>query len=80
MTKTSSRAYVMRDYQQFMATMDLIRHHRELSYRALAEKVGTGNTHVGSWMRGEVVASGTALWNLADALGYDIALIPRGGK
>lgn len=71
------RAFVLRSYDEFLATVDQIRTRKGLSYRSLGDLVGTNHTHAGRWMRREVhMLAGTA-WALADGLGYDIALIPR---
>jgi transcriptional regulator with XRE-family HTH domain len=73
-------AYVMRNYQDFLTTLDRIRYRRGMSLRQLGELVGTSSGHTGRWMRGEVTALAPIAWALADALGYDIALIPRQPK
>lgn len=73
-------AYVMRDYQEFLATLDRVRYRRGMSLRQLGTLVGTSSGHAGRWVRGEVTALAPVAWALADALGYDIALIPRQPK
>lgn len=80
MSTEKPRAYVVRDYSQFLTTVDQIRADQGLSYRSLAALVGTNGTHAGRWMRREVHMLASTAWALADGLGYDIALIPRQPK
>lgn len=48
-----------------------------LSHREVAERIGCGRVDAQRWLAGTVEARSRALFALADALGYDLALIPR---
>lgn len=80
MTTEKPRAYVVRDYDEFLNTVNQLRTDQGLSYRGLGALVGTDHTHAGRWMRHEVHMLASTAWALADGLGYDIALIPRQPK
>lgn len=69
--------YVMRDYGH---TIDTLRNSREsqgVSVRKAAADAGTSGASLSEWERGLHVAQAPALFDLAHALGYDLALIPR---
>lgn len=80
MSTEKPRAYVVRDYSQFLATVDQIRADQGLSYRSLAALVGCAHHLVSRWLRGVVHMRGDKVFGLAHGLGYDVALIPRQPK
>lgn len=80
MSTGKPRAYRLRSYDEFLATVNEMRTAQGLSYRGLGALVGASHTHAGRWMRREVHMLASTAWALANGLGYDIALIPRKPK
>ena len=71
------RGYVMRDYEQFMATLAASRESQDIPKTTVARRMGCLRGQVARWLAGEVEAHGRSVFDLADALGYDVALVPR---
>ena len=70
--------YVMRDYDQLVATLRRSWLASGASQREVARRMGDDtHVYVSRWLSGQVVATAVKLFDLADALGYDLALIPR---
>jgi transcriptional regulator with XRE-family HTH domain len=77
MTTEKPRAYVVRDYNEFLQVVDRLRHGQGLNLRALSDRTGGGRQHLGNQLLGKVLPLAPFAWAIAHALGYDIALIPR---
>jgi transcriptional regulator with XRE-family HTH domain len=71
------RAYRLRDYHHALRTLDAIRDDRDATYADIAAVIGAGRGEVGAWLRGTRMPGGRRLVEIAAALGYDLALIPR---
>jgi transcriptional regulator with XRE-family HTH domain len=70
--------YRMRDYDQLIAALAASREAQHMTMRKLAEQAHyAGHASVSYVLRGEFDASGRRLFDLAFALGYDLALVPR---
>jgi transcriptional regulator with XRE-family HTH domain len=75
--KPRPRPYVLRDNEHAMSTLGLIRAERGMSLRRLGSLVIATRQQVAEWLRGYHVPASQRLFDLAHALGYDLALIPR---
>jgi transcriptional regulator with XRE-family HTH domain len=73
-------AYRVATWEEFLHTVDHVRHERRLTIRELSTQLGGTHQHLGKQLLGQVVPLAPFAWQLADALGYDIALIPRQPK
>lgn len=71
------RAYVVRDWPEFLQVVNRLRHDQDLSLRDLSGRTGSGRKHLGNQLLGKVLPLAAFAWTIAHALGYDIALIPR---
>jgi DNA-binding XRE family transcriptional regulator len=69
--------YRLRDYDHFIATLCESRRDRDITQDQIAAHMGLSQATVGRILDGD---GGRTLWRafaLANALGYDLALIPR---
>lgn len=71
------RAYRLRDYDDTLATLAQIRDDRGITYAAIAADLGVDRSDIAKWLHGERRPLAHRLVELAQALGYDLALIPR---
>lgn len=71
------RPYLTRNHEQFLAVVDRLREDRGLSWQAISKRLGLSRSQAGRWRTGQNLPDTPTLWRLADALDYDIALIPR---
>lgn len=72
-----AKAYLLRDYEQFMAHLAHAREDNGLSQTDLAKMLGITFGAIAHWEHGRRAVPGRQLFALANALGYDLALIPR---
>jgi transcriptional regulator with XRE-family HTH domain len=74
------KAYLISGYQQLMAHFDHAREDQGLTRQQLADETpGVSRSQVVEWLNGKHESRGSNLFALANALGYDLALIPREG-
>jgi transcriptional regulator with XRE-family HTH domain len=69
--------YLMRDYEHLVATLAASRDSQGISLRALAEHTGCGPATLSENLRGIHRMDALTAVQVAQALGYDLALIPR---
>lgn len=69
--------YVMRDYDHAITTLGQALDNRGLSQRELARHTRLHQPQISMWLLGKSQPLAGNLFALADALGYDLALIPR---
>ena len=69
--------YVMRDYDQAIATLRRSWISQGLTQQEIADRIGGARHRISTTLSGESEAPSRRLFALADALGYDLALIPR---
>lgn len=79
MSPTGSRRppYVLRDHKHAMSTLNLVRDERGVSFPRMAAVVGATRQQVGEWLRCWTMPASHRLFEMAHALGYDLALVPR---
>lgn len=68
--------YILRDYDDLIATLRSSWLSQGVSQREIAERIGCSRPTVRALLAGDRTAA-IRLFELADALGYDLALIPR---
>lgn len=73
-----ANVHVVADLPALMALLSAQRRTLGVSQKALATQLGTQQSAVSEWESGLVEAGGASLFALADALGCDLALVPRG--
>ncbi|GAA2696443.1 helix-turn-helix domain-containing protein [Actinoplanes palleronii] len=71
------RVYRLRDYDHAIAALNANRESRQISISKLAATVKAGRTEVSLWLLGKRKPAAQRLFDLAGALGYDLALIPK---
>lgn len=71
------RDCVMRDYDQAIATLAAARESQGVSLRQLAEHTDCARATLSENLRGRHRMDALTLLQVADALGLDVALIPR---
>lgn len=69
--------YVMRDYDQLTATLARSRESQGISQGVLAERLDVTQAAISRWLSGSRLGAANLPFDLAHALGYDLALIPR---
>jgi len=69
--------YVMRDYDETIATLAAARKSQGVSLRQLATRTDCAPGTLSENLRGLHRMDALTLLQVADALGYDLALIPR---
>lgn len=70
--------YRMRDYEQLVASLAASRDSQRITYAEVARRMGRCYLQqVFNWLTGAQECRARRLFALADALGYDLALIPR---
>jgi transcriptional regulator with XRE-family HTH domain len=69
--------YRLRDYDYAIAALRQAWLTRGPKQSALARRMGCSRSQVAAWLAGECGAGPRRLFALADALGFDLALIPR---
>lgn len=74
------RAYLTRDHKEFMAVIGQARTELGLTRQAVSLQLGLSRCQAARWFKGDNLPDTPTLWDLAHALGYDIALIPRQPK
>jgi transcriptional regulator with XRE-family HTH domain len=67
----------MRDYDHLCSALYASRLRQALTLAEVAERLGGHLQHVSRSLRGDDEMRGRRLFALADALGYDLALVPR---
>jgi transcriptional regulator with XRE-family HTH domain len=71
------RSWRTRDYEHTMRTLDSIRADQDVTYVALAEKIGVGARELSEWLRCKRMTNARRVNQIAAGLGYDLALVPR---
>lgn len=71
------RAWRLKDYEHALRTMNGIRRNRDITHAQIAEALGASRQEVAKWLRGVRRASAHRMPQIAKALGYDLALVPR---
>lgn len=71
------RPYRLRDNEHAMTTLDFIRVERRMTFRQLGAVVTATRQQVAEWLRGDHLPASERLFQMANALGYDLALIPK---
>lgn len=69
--------YLMRDHAEVIAALGAARDARRLSLATVGRRSGHTLQRISLWLRGDQVPRADGLFDLAHALGYDLALIPR---
>jgi transcriptional regulator with XRE-family HTH domain len=69
--------YVMRDYDNLIATLAASRESQGVSVREIARRMHGSTTYMYDVLHGRKQLGGSRVVALADALGYDLALVPR---
>jgi hypothetical protein len=70
--------YVVRDYEHLIAALAASRESQRLTFAEVARRIGRCYLQqVFNWLNGGSECRARRLFDLADALGYDLALIPR---
>lgn len=64
-------------YDDLIVTLERARDDQGLSIEALANRMDRHYTQIWRWLRGGAHPVGPNLVELAHALGYDLALVPR---
>lgn len=72
--------YVMRDYDELVATLARSRESQGLRQRVAAQRAGCAAATLSEAERGIHELRARYLFALAEALGYDLALVPRDGE
>lgn len=70
-------AYRTKSWPDFLQVVDHLRHQDGLTVRELSARVGGNRQHLGRQLLGQIIPLTPFAWQIARALGYDIALIPR---
>jgi transcriptional regulator with XRE-family HTH domain len=71
------RGIVVADYDHAIAKLNATRRAEQISLDDLAEDAGIIREQLAEWLRGETYPDACTFFDLAAALGYDLALIPR---
>jgi len=71
------RGYRLRDYDHLIATLGRSRESQHITTVRLAAAIHDHNPNITRTLKGITEARGRRLFALADALGYDLALIPH---
>jgi transcriptional regulator with XRE-family HTH domain len=69
--------YRLRDYNHAIAVLRNSREGQRLGQRVIGARVGTTQSAICDWETGRTEPLASSLIRLADALGYDLALVPR---
>ena len=69
--------YPLRDYDDLITRLGRSRESKRISQRELAIALDASQSSISDWLAGKTDPHGPRLVALADALGYDLALIPR---
>jgi transcriptional regulator with XRE-family HTH domain len=72
-----AKAYLLRDYEQFMAHLAHAREDQGLTFAEVGQRADCYLQQAHNWLNGGAECRARRLFALADALGYDLALIPR---
>lgn len=67
----------LRDYDHAVTVLTAARHHRGITLRELAAAAGCTGSTLSRGLRGVHRVDAHTLLAVADALGFDVALIPR---
>lgn len=71
------RAYLLPSYDEFVTTVQQLRAAQGITVTGLADAVDLNRHNLGRFLAGRAVIAAPRLWQLAHALGHDVALIPR---
>ena len=71
------KAYRIDSYEQFMAHLAQARDDQELTWAEIGQRAGCYLQQAHNWVNGGAECRARRLFDLAHALGYDLALIPR---
>ena len=81
MTDDNISGYTVKTYEEFMGLLAANRESRGLTYAELSDRMGTCYLQqVWSYLNGAVECKARRIFELAEALEFDIALIPRHRK
>lgn len=69
--------HVVHNYEQLMGMLAAARESQDLTFAEIGERADCHLQQAWSWINGEMECRARRLFALADALGYDLALIPR---
>lgn len=72
--------YVMRDYEHLIATLCASRDSQRLTNADVGRRIPIDRASVSRWLTGRSTPYGTRLVELIGALGYELALVPRGAN
>lgn len=78
MTQQLTKDYILEEPASAMAAIRTIRKRQGHTSQTLADLIGGHQTHVSHLEVGQRLPALETLFRLAHALGYDVALIPRG--
>lgn len=67
----------VRDYDDAIARLGRSLEEQGITQTALGQRLGRHKQQISQWILGDVEMLSSSLFALADALGYDLALIPR---
>ncbi len=67
----------LRDYDDLIATLGRSRETQRISQHEIARRTSISQGCVSEWFSGKATPTARHLCELADALGYDLALVPR---
>ncbi|GIE46188.1 helix-turn-helix domain-containing protein [Actinoplanes lobatus] len=77
MTIEKPRAYRLRSYHDLLTVLVGIRTARKISIKEWSRVAGHDRSEITNWTARRREMRASVIWALANALGYDIALIPR---
>lgn len=69
--------YLMRDYDQALATLRDARSSGNITIDLIGYRIMVDRPNVSRWLSGKMQPAARRFFELANALGYDVALIPR---
>lgn len=72
-----AKAYLLRDYEQFMAHLAASREDQRLTWAQVGERANCHLQQAWNWMNGGAECRARRLFSLAHAFDYDLALIPK---
>lgn len=69
--------YVMRDYEQALTVLRHARTSGNITIDLIGYRIFVDRPNVSRWLSGKMQPAARRFFELADALGFDVALIPK---
>jgi transcriptional regulator with XRE-family HTH domain len=76
-TPGKPQAWLLRDYDEAITTLAALREEKGVTVMQIAAHTGASRRQIYHWLKGSCEPGARRLIAYANALGYDIALIPR---